>query len=171
MAGLWPMLHTAGEKVNLVELGKDGFLKPHIRGFRLGVDASIWLHHVKSMDADIEKYGIHAGARTLMYRILTYLRRGFLLYFVFDGAQRPKQKRGRVRCFSIRTTRLFLMLTRHEAQQYIAGGTSSAEIELQGLLDIMGCGYRTAPGEAEYELASMARLDLIDGILTVGIQT
>jgi Holliday junction resolvase YEN1 len=97
VAGLWPKLYDAGEPVNLVELGLAGFLRKHIRGYKVGVDVSIWLYHVRAMDADVEKFGIHAGARTLMYRILTYIRRGFLLYFVFDGPSRPDHKRGKVR--------------------------------------------------------------------------
>lgn len=143
--GLWARLHQAGEPVNLHALGLQGLLAPHTRGQRLGVDVSLWFFHVAAME-DIEQYGANGGLRTLYFRVLNYLRQGFLLYFVFDGPHRPSLKRGK----------------------YVRGGRETALARhFRELLGILGIDSRTAPGEAEYELVAMNQAGLIDIILTV----
>lgn len=98
---LWEQLQPVVERKNLVEMAAEGFLLPDIRGCRLGVDVAIWLRHVDILGNDPETMGANAPLRALLQRTLKYLRRGFLLYFVFDGPWRPNVKRRkRIRHFS-----------------------------------------------------------------------
>jgi len=60
------------------------------RGFRLGIDASIWFFH-----AEYGKEGENPVLRTLFFRCATLMRTTFLPLFVFDGPKRPDVKRGK----------------------------------------------------------------------------
>ncbi|KDQ31557.1 hypothetical protein PLEOSDRAFT_1026735, partial [Pleurotus ostreatus PC15] len=51
-----------------------------MRGFRVGIDASIWFFH-----ANYDKEGENPELRTLFFRCATLLRSPFLPLFVFDG--------------------------------------------------------------------------------------
>jgi hypothetical protein len=60
------------------------------RGFRVGIDASIWFFH-----AAYGKEGENPELRTLFFRCATLMRSPFLPLFVFDGPKRPSVKRGK----------------------------------------------------------------------------
>ena len=60
------------------------------RGFRLGIDASIWFFH-----AEYGEGGENPDLRTLFFRCATLMRTTFLPIFVFDGPKRPDIKRGK----------------------------------------------------------------------------
>ena len=70
----------------------DGFEKnPHgVRGFRIGIDASIWSFHM-----EYGREGENPQLRTLFFRCATLMRSPFLPLFVFDGPKRPDFKRGK----------------------------------------------------------------------------
>jgi len=60
------------------------------RGFRLGIDASIWFFH-----AEYGREGENPVLRTLFFRCATLMHTTFLPIFVFDGPKRPDVKRGK----------------------------------------------------------------------------
>jgi len=70
----------------------EGFnANPHgLRGYRIGIDASIWFFH-----AEHGKEGENPVLRTLFFRCATLLKVPFLPLFVFDGPKRPEFKRGK----------------------------------------------------------------------------
>lgn len=61
-----------------------------VRGFRLGIDASIWFFH-----AEYGREGENPVLRTLFFRCATLMHSPFLPLFVFDGPKRPDVKRGK----------------------------------------------------------------------------
>jgi len=61
-----------------------------LRGYRIGIDASIWFFH-----AEHGKEGENPVLRTLFFRCATLLKVPFLPLFVFDGPKRPDFKRGK----------------------------------------------------------------------------
>jgi Holliday junction resolvase YEN1 len=60
------------------------------RGYRVGIDASIWFFH-----AAYGKEGENPELRTMFFRCKTLIRAPFLPLFVFDGPKRPTVKRGK----------------------------------------------------------------------------
>lgn len=60
------------------------------RGFRLGIDASIWFYH-----AAYGREGENPELRTLFFRCTRLMKMPFLPLFVFDGVERPGEKRGK----------------------------------------------------------------------------
>lgn len=60
------------------------------RGFRIGIDASIWFFH-----AAYGKEGENPELRTMFFRCATLTHAPFLPLFVFDGPRRPNVKRGK----------------------------------------------------------------------------
>lgn len=68
----------------------------------------------------------------------------FLPLFVFDGPKRPKIKRGKV----------------------VGGKEHWMVNSLRTILDAFGFECRTAPGEAEAELAFLNRIGVIDAVLS-----
>ena len=67
------------------ELNTDG-----TRGFRIGIDASIWFFH-----AAYGKEGENPELRTLFFRCCKLMTMPLLPLFVFDGPKRPSIKRGK----------------------------------------------------------------------------
>lgn len=61
-----------------------------VRGFRVGIDASIWFYH-----ATYGREGENPELRTLFFRCARLMSTPFLPLFVFDGPKRPKVKRGK----------------------------------------------------------------------------
>lgn len=61
-----------------------------LRGYRVGIDASIWFFH-----AEYGKEGENPVLRTLFFRCAALLKVPFLPLFVFDGPKRPEFKRGK----------------------------------------------------------------------------
>ena len=71
---------------------KDGFEanSDGKRGFRVGIDASIWFYH-----ATYGREGENPELRTLFFRCTRLMTMPFLPLFVFDGPKRPDVKRGK----------------------------------------------------------------------------
>lgn len=61
-----------------------------VRGFRVGIDASIWFYH-----ATYGREGENPELRTLFFRCTRLMSMPFLPLFVFDGPKRPEVKRGK----------------------------------------------------------------------------
>lgn len=86
-------LRPAGVKRSLTHLAvEDGFrANTHgKRGFRVGIDASIWFYH-----ATYGREGENPELRTLFFRCARLMSMPFLPLFVFDGPKRPEIKRGK----------------------------------------------------------------------------
>lgn len=87
------VLRPAGKIRSLTHLSvKDGFqANPDgKRGFRVGIDASIWFYH-----ATYGREGENPELRTLFFRCTRLMTMPFLPLFVFDGPKRPQIKRGK----------------------------------------------------------------------------
>ncbi|KAJ3717952.1 PIN domain-like protein, partial [Lentinula raphanica] len=138
VAGLWPLLEPAQSVTTLSALSLTKF-NTTSRGYRIGIDASIWFFH-----AEYGKAGENPELRTIFFRCAQLLRQGFLPLFVFDGPLRPDIKRGK--------------MIHKSAHKLVAG--------MQAIIEAFGFEYRTAPGEAEAELAFLNRVGIIDGILS-----
>ncbi|KAF9446531.1 hypothetical protein P691DRAFT_708350 [Macrolepiota fuliginosa MF-IS2] len=142
VAGLWDILKPAATTRSLTELAvAEGFqANPRgLRGYRIGIDASIWFFH-----AEYGKEGENPVLRTLFFRCATLTKAPFLPLFVFDGPKRPDFKRGK----RINKT----------GNKLIPG--------MKRIVEAFGFEWRTAPGEAEAELAYLNRIGVIDGILS-----
>lgn len=110
-----------------------------LRGYRIGIDASIWFFH-----AEYGKEGENPVLRTLFFRCATLMKLPFLPLFVFDGPKRPDFKRGK--------------RINKAGNKLIPG--------MKRIVEAFGFEWRTAPGEAEAELAYLNRIGVIDGILS-----
>ncbi|EIN05889.1 PIN domain-like protein [Punctularia strigosozonata HHB-11173 SS5] len=141
VAGLWDILSPAGTLRSLTHLAVvDGFLaNPDARGLRIGIDASIWFFH-----AAYGREGENPELRTLFFRCCKLMTVPFLPVFVFDGPQRPKVKRGK----------------------RIGGKEHWMVKGMKNIIEAFGFEWRTAPGEAEAELAYLSRVGIIDAILS-----
>jgi Holliday junction resolvase YEN1 len=87
------ILRPAGQSRSLSHLAlQDGFNRttPPLRGFRIGIDASIWFFH-----AAYGREGENPELRTLFFRCARLMHTPFLPLFVFDGPRRPAVKRGK----------------------------------------------------------------------------
>lgn len=90
---VFKILLPAATTRSLTDLAiKEGFQanQDGLRGFRLGIDASIWFFH-----AEYGKEGENPVLRTLFFRCATLMRTTFLPIFIFDGPKRPDIKRGK----------------------------------------------------------------------------
>ncbi|KAJ8514754.1 hypothetical protein ONZ45_g7739 [Pleurotus djamor] len=145
--GLWDVLRPASKVRSLTDIAVvEGFEANTngMRGFRVGIDASIWFFH-----ANWGKEGENPELRTLFFRCATLLRSPFLPLFVFDGPKRPVFKRGK----RITTT----------AHKLTNG--------MKSIIEAFGFEWRTAPGEAEAELAYLNRIGVIDAVLSDDVDT
>ncbi|KAF9077226.1 hypothetical protein BDP27DRAFT_1312041 [Rhodocollybia butyracea] len=138
VAGLWPLLAPAQSVTTLTALSLTKFDTP-CRAFRIGIDASIWFFH-----AEYGKEGENPELRTLFFRCAQLLSQGFLPLFIFDGPLRPDIKRGK--------------RINKSANKLVTG--------MKAMIEAFGFEWRTAPGEAEAELAFLNRIGIIDGILS-----
>ncbi|KAL6308878.1 PIN domain-like protein, partial [Sparassis latifolia] len=145
--GLWDILRPAGETRSLTHLAvTDGFeANPEgYRGFRVGIDASIWFFH-----AAYGKEGENPELRTLFFKCTRLMSAPFLPVFVFDGPKRPEIKRGK----------------------HISGNNHWLIQGMQEIINAFGFEWRIAPGEAEAELAYMNRVGVIDAVMTDDVDT
>ncbi|KAJ8522743.1 hypothetical protein ONZ45_g755 [Pleurotus djamor] len=110
------------------------------RGYRIGIDASIWLHH-----ATASKGGENPQLRLLFFKTLKLLHWPILPLVMFDGRLRPKTKRG---------------------SRLGKSGSHPLSKDFKVMLGLMGIEWREAAGEAEAELAQLNRANIIDAILT-----
>ncbi|KAJ3873050.1 PIN domain-like protein, partial [Lentinula edodes] len=138
VTGLWPLLGPARSVTTLTALSLTKFGATS-RGFRIGIDTSIWFFH-----AEYGKEGENPELRTLFFRCAQLLSQGFLPLFIFDGPLRPDIKRGK--------------RINKSANKLVTG--------MQAIIKAFGFEYRMAPGEAEAELAFLNRTGIIDGILS-----
>ncbi|KAK7470333.1 hypothetical protein VKT23_001762 [Stygiomarasmius scandens] len=141
--GLWGLLQSAQSTTTLTALSLIKF-NTQRRGYRVGIDASIWFFH-----AEYGKEGENPELRTLFFRCAQLMNHGFLPLFVFDGPKRPDFKRGK--------------RINKSAHKLVTG--------MQAIIEAFGFEYRTAPGEAEAELAWLNRIGIIDGILSDDVDT
>ncbi|EGN94841.1 hypothetical protein SERLA73DRAFT_30636, partial [Serpula lacrymans var. lacrymans S7.3] len=142
VAGLWDVLRPAGKVRSLTHLAvTEGFeLNPDgKRGFRIGIDASIWFFH-----AAYGKEGENPELRTLFFRCCRLMTTPFLPLFVFDGPKRPSVKRGK----------------------RVSGNSHWLTTGMKNIIEAFGFEWRTAPGEAEAELAYLNRIGVIDAVLS-----
>ncbi|EMD30944.1 hypothetical protein CERSUDRAFT_19084, partial [Gelatoporia subvermispora B] len=142
VSGLWGVLEPAAEVRSLTHLAVvDGFeANPDgARGFRVGIDASIWFVH-----AAYGRAGENPELRTLFFRCLRLMSMPFLPVFVFDGPGRPTFKRGK----------------------QISNKNNWLEQGMREIIRAFGFAWRKAPGEAEAELAYLNRTGIIDAVLS-----
>ncbi|KAH9948473.1 hypothetical protein B0H21DRAFT_876090 [Amylocystis lapponica] len=145
--GLWDILRPAGETRSLTHLAVvDGFEanRDGKRGFRVGIDASIWFYH-----AAYGREGENPELRTLFFRCTRLMSAPFLPLFVFDGPKRPEIKRGK----------------------RISGKNHWMVQGMQEIINAFGFEWRIAPGEAEAELAHLNRTGVIDAVLSDDVDT
>jgi Holliday junction resolvase YEN1 len=87
------VIRPAGQSRSLPHLATAaGFDANHsgLRGYRVGIDASIWFFH-----ANGGREGENPELRTLFFKCVKLTTSPFLPLFVFDGPKRPSVKRGR----------------------------------------------------------------------------
>ncbi|QRV85302.1 XPG i-region domain-containing protein [Ceratobasidium sp. AG-Ba] len=151
--GLWDLIRHTGKPQALAQLALQGFRRdaavdplqglpkdtPHPRALRIGIDASIWFFH-----AAYGREGENPELRTLFFRLAKLATFTFCPLFVFDGPQRPKTKRGK---------------TINTKMNSLAPG-------MKNMISAFGFEWRTAPGEAEAELAYLNNIGVIDAILS-----
>ncbi|KAG9121380.1 hypothetical protein FRC07_002688 [Ceratobasidium sp. 392] len=151
--GLWDLIRHTGKPEALAQLALQGFRRdattnplkglpkdtPHPRALRIGIDASIWFFH-----AAYGREGENPELRTLFFRLAKLASFTFCPLFVFDGPQRPKTKRGKT----------------------INTKMSSLAPGMKNMISAFGFEWRTAPGEAEAELAYLNNIGVIDAILS-----
>ena len=55
VTGLWKLVGSARETTTFAHLADDGFrCSPGRRGYRLGIDASLWLFHARTMTGSMD---------------------------------------------------------------------------------------------------------------------
>jgi Holliday junction resolvase YEN1 len=164
--GLWDILRPAGHTRSITHLSVvDGFDRnsQNLRGYRVGIDAFIWIFH-----SEWGREGENPQLRTIMFRIVKLVNSPFLPLFVFDGPGRPSEKRGK-------------KVHKRRAPALVEG--------IKRLITAFGLEWRTvshlpfihvpsvslifvslidskAPGEAEAELAYLNSIGVIDGIIS-----
>ncbi|KAG1875769.1 hypothetical protein F4604DRAFT_1761955 [Suillus subluteus] len=142
VAGLWEVLRPAGQTQSLTHLSVTQGFEANAggrRGFRIGIDASIWFFH-----AAYGKEGENPELRTLFFRCSKLMSMPLLPLFVFDGPKRPSVKRGK----------------------RVSGNAHWLTTGMKNIIAAFGFEWRTAPGEAEAELAYLNRIGVIDAVLS-----
>ncbi|KAL4241617.1 XPG/Rad2 endonuclease [Abortiporus biennis] len=141
--GLWEILSPAGKSRAFSHIAvADGFEDNSSgkRAYRIGIDASIWFEHSRD-----SREGPNPQLRLLFFRLCRLAELPLLPLFVFDGRQRPNQKRGSRKGKS---------------------GSHYLTAEFKKLIEVFGMEHRTALGEAKAKLAYLNRKGYIDAILT-----
>ncbi|EJD47543.1 PIN domain-like protein [Auricularia subglabra TFB-10046 SS5] len=143
--GLWKVLRPAASTQSVTRLAVDGFNTnlDGNRGYRIGIDASIWFGHTEKLK-NRQRLGKNHALRTLFFRCTHLLEVPLLPLFVFDGKDRPSVKRGKV----------------------VHAKSSKLQKKMQELVDAFGFQWHLAPGEAEAELAYLNTVGVIDAIWT-----
>ncbi|KAI0692538.1 hypothetical protein C8T65DRAFT_762091, partial [Cerioporus squamosus] len=154
VTGLWEVINKTGKSRSIANLAvTQGFEENRngTRTLRLGVDASIWLHHASySAGPKDQDRGAHPELRTLFWRLAKLAQLPVSVLFVFDGRQRPKVKRG---------------------SKMGKSGTHGLARGFRELINLFGMDAREALGEAEAELAYLNRTGAIDAIITDDVDT
>jgi len=126
-----------------------------LRGFRIGIDASIWFFH-----AEYGKEGENPVLRTLFFRCATLMRTTFLPLFVFDGPKRPDFKRGK----KINKTSHKLIPGMKAIIE--AFGFEWRMVRFRFFRSFLFLISLQAPAEAEAELAYLNSAGIIDAVLS-----
>lgn len=136
--GLWAELAPFAHHTTWSDEAWRAF-REHARLLRVGIDAPLWLFHVSKASG-----GARPQLRALFYRLAKLFERPVEPLFVFDGPGRPRTKRNAV----------------------VHGAVRPIEREFRALLDAFAFAHRTAPGEAEAELAWMNAAGIVDAVIT-----
>ncbi|RPD73836.1 PIN domain-like protein, partial [Lentinus tigrinus ALCF2SS1-7] len=149
VSDLWDIINKAGQSRAISQLAFSKGFEENSNGtrtLRLGIDASIWLHHASySAGPKGQDRGAKPELRTLLFRLATLSKLPVSVLFVFDGRQRPKVKRG---------------------SKMGKSGTHGLARGFRDIIDLFGMDAREALGEAEAELAFLNRSGAIDAIIT-----
>jgi hypothetical protein len=157
--GLWEILRPASHCRSLTHLSVvDGFEVNNngLRGYRVGIDASIWFFH-----SEWSREGENPQLRNLLFRLIKLLNSPFLPLFVFDGPGRPSEKRGK----KINRSKPHGLVDGLK-RLIVAFGFEWRTVSLLLHFLIALTGYIQAPGEAEAELAYLNRAGVIDAIIS-----
>lgn len=182
--GLWDFLSEAGKETCLLRMAHDRFesslTSPEAFGkdrdqIRIGIDASIWLFHVRNIPGG----GLNPHLRTLFFKLAKLLALPVKPLFVFDGPSRVSTKCcDHIEALEI-NTRLSLNISEarssSEAHSQILTHfksfwmhsdfhTSLCAIHISSTYYVSDT--RKAPGEAEAELAYLNSKDILDIVLT-----
>jgi len=144
---LWKIVEPSATSHSLTALAVQKGLRGRdpLRGFRIGIDASIWFHQCEKVFLfGHSNAGENPELRTLFYRLARLSRMAVSVVFVFDGNGRPPFKRGRK------------VFTR----------THWLAPAFKNFVSAFGFGIHQAPGEAEAELALMNTSGIIDAVIT-----
>ncbi|KAI8869173.1 PIN domain-like protein, partial [Ramicandelaber brevisporus] len=178
--GLWPLLEPASRPVPDLD---------SLRGKRLAVDASIWLHQfiraIHGPDGQPAKGAHVVGFFRRLCKLMHYRIKPVL---VFDGgapelkrrtlADRKKSRQNAERNAATIAGKLYsvrrqaqadvarLEQVQRQALKAIGDVSTQMTEEVQTLLRLCGIPYIVAPMEAEAQCAKLLQLGLVDGIVT-----
>ncbi|KAF4620656.1 hypothetical protein D9613_000579 [Agrocybe pediades] len=141
--GLWETINKVGKSTSLLHLAVTrGFENndSRRRGYRLGIDASIWFHHALG-----SKGGENPELRNLFFRLIFLAKQPIIPLFMFDGRKRPRTKRG---------------------SNLGKSGSHPLVKDFKKLIEAFGMDWMEAPGEAEAELAHLNKQGYIDAVMT-----
>lgn len=135
---LWDHLEAARRKKAIVEIANE--VDGQESKVRVAVDVSIWLYETKA-----SRGGVNPCLRTLYMRLCKILLMGFEPVFVFDGPNRPQEKRNKHGSRKREATEL---------------------MQFRSLIIAFGFAIWQAPAEAEAECAAMQKAGFVDVVLT-----
>ncbi|KDN53140.1 PIN domain-like protein [Tilletiaria anomala UBC 951] len=145
VTGLWNHLDHACTISSLEDEAWRYYRASPYKALRLGIDSSLWMFHGKGLPGEV---GPNASLRMIFYRLVNLFSLPILPVFVFDGPRKPSFKRGK------ETSRALHWKAQKETDEF------------KLLIRAFGFLERTAPGEAEAELAWMNEHNIIDVVLT-----
>ncbi|KLO18378.1 PIN domain-like protein, partial [Schizopora paradoxa] len=143
---LWEYLQPAGQSRAFKNLVVSEGFESNVsrrRGYRLGIDCSLWYQQVARAGGNDK--GENPLLRGLFFKIIALAQLPIIPLFVFDGRNRPKEKRGR-----------------HMGKS----GSHPLNKKMREFLEAFGMEWRMAHGEAEAELAVLNQTGVIDAILS-----
>jgi len=141
--GLWNILSPAANEISLHKLAiTEGFMANSggVRVLRVGVDASGWIFRASYRHGHTK----NPELATLFVWCTRLFQLPIAPLFIFDGAGRPKTKRGK----------------------QVRGNHHWITHSMKEMLDGFGFAWADAPGEAEAELAWLNKSQIIDAVLT-----
>jgi holliday junction resolvase YEN1 len=156
VATLWKELDHARTFTTLQKEAWKAFESSPYHALRLGIDASLWLFHIRGLPAQQDEeggMGLNPELRMLFFRLANLFSLPILPIFVFDGPEKPKKKRG------------------SERGATIGWGSTKLVRDFKDVIDAFGFQHMEAPGEAEAELAWLNDFGLIDAVLTDDVDT
>ncbi|KAK7539502.1 uncharacterized protein J3D65DRAFT_618838 [Phyllosticta citribraziliensis] len=133
-----------GIRVALAKLAVQKFEETG-RPLRIAIDTAIWLVQIQS-----SKGGTNPAMRTFFYRLLRLMKLSVHPLFVFDGPNKPSEKRNK------KTGQTFASIPEYFAKQ---------------VLKKFGFPFHDAPGEAEAECALLQRSGIVDMVMSEDVDT